>query len=228
MTDHTELRDRIRRAVYERLAHGPSAPDVLDPIADAAMSVIAPERDEARAQIERLTNALTNARAVSDDRIADREAALRDIMRERDEARAERAALWDLLKRKTRESRTWRRRASTAIADAVEQTARDMQRCGQLRHDLAEARAELDRLRAAAAQVRRHWLSQWPSSRHAVRDVSPPLHDAIDTLAARSQAAADNTCTRPLVDRVQVFYGDDEVSEVIEAPRAQRPTEETR
>lgn len=92
-----------------------------------------------------------------------------------------------------------------------------------------EARAENERLRAAATEVRRHWLSQWPSGRLAVRDVSPPLHDAIDTLAARSQAAADRTCTRPLVDRVQVFYDDDEVSEVIEAPRAQtHPTEETR
>lgn len=107
MSDHTDLRDRIRRAVYERLAHGPSAPDVLDPIADAAMSVIAPVLDRERAlkdemadtdriaidylrgEVERLTHTLTNARAVSDDRIADREAALRDIMRERDEARAE-------------------------------------------------------------------------------------------------------------------------------------------
>lgn len=62
------------------------------------------------------------------------------------------AALWDLLKRQTRISRVWRRRATTAIADAVEQTARDMQRAGQLRHERDEARAEVERLRDALSE----------------------------------------------------------------------------
>lgn len=50
--DHSvdELRDRIRLAVYRRLAHGPEAANVLDPIADAALSVVGPELERARYQ----------------------------------------------------------------------------------------------------------------------------------------------------------------------------------
>lgn len=93
---------------------------------------------------------------------------VRDLVRERDNARAERdeahgsadeyyalaetaatqrAALWHLLRKQTRQMRIWRRRANTAITEAVEQTARDMQRAGQLRRELNEARARIDKAR---------------------------------------------------------------------------------
>ena len=63
-------------------------------------------------------------------------------------AAAQRAALWHLLRKQTRAVRTWRRRANEAIAEAVEQTARDMKRSARLRAELDDARAELKRLRA--------------------------------------------------------------------------------
>ena len=87
----------------------------------------------------------TGRRAVDLDRAADIAHA------EVERLTAERAALWHLLRKQTRRMRTWRRRANEAIADAVEDAGRYMQRARQLRRELDEARAEVERLREPAS-----------------------------------------------------------------------------
>lgn len=117
---------------------------------------------------------------------------LEEAHAEIDRLRAERAALWDLLKRQTRRVQRWRRWTMDANTEITRLRDLGQQLCAAIGVPDAvepidwarDMRAQLERLRAAATEVRRHWLDQWPSGRLAVRDVSPPLHDAIDTLTA--------------------------------------------
>lgn len=74
------------------------------------------------AEVEQLRDALTNARAVSADRIADRDKIARDVMRERDEATA-------------------------ALVAASERRDYFEARCEQMERDHAETVAEVERLR---------------------------------------------------------------------------------
>lgn len=124
--------------------------------ADAVLRVVDPllrERDEALSELTRwqsMFGSVDTAQALLDGREAiaaelrDRaERAEAEVRRhidagQRDDEKitaltAERAALWHLLRKQTRQMRIWRRRANTAITEAVEQTVRDMQRAGQLR-----------------------------------------------------------------------------------------------
>lgn len=144
--------------------------------ADAVLRVVDPllrERDEALSELTRwqsMFGSVDTAQALLDGREAiaaelrDRaERAEAEVRRhidagQRDDEKntaltAERAALWHLLRKQTRQMRIWRRRANTAITEAVEQTVRDMQRAGQLRRERDEARAEVDRLRSRIADA---------------------------------------------------------------------------
>jgi hypothetical protein len=133
--------------------------------ADAVLRVVDPllrERDEALSELTRwqsMFGSVDTAQALLDgreaiaaelrDRAERAEAEVRHHIDagQRDDEKitaltAERAALWHLLRKQTRQMRIWRRRANTAITEAVEQTVRDMQRAGQLRRERDEARAE--------------------------------------------------------------------------------------
>lgn len=122
---------------------------------------------------------------------------------------AERAALWHLLRKQTRQMRIWRRRANTAITEAVEQTARDMQRAGQLRRERDEARhlakTALLRIGEALRLCDPHPLRH-PDTQRAIRAaLSEPAADACPVcgrstghkLSCRFQNRRDATDTTP-------------------------------
>jgi chromosome segregation ATPase len=73
-----EMRARLRGELAA------AVPTLLAALAEAQR-----ERDECGDELQRLTGALTNARAVASDRIADRDKICRDVMAERDAARAD-------------------------------------------------------------------------------------------------------------------------------------------
>jgi len=114
----------------------------------------------------------TGHRAVDLDRAADIAHA------EVERLTAERAALWHLLRKQARKVRTWRRRANTAVTEAVEQTARDMQRAGQLRREHDEARAEVDRLRSRIADA--HKVADRLQNNYLLPIMADALRDALD------------------------------------------------
>lgn len=114
----------------------------------------------------------TGRRAVDLDRAADIAHA------EVERLTAERAALWHLLRKQARKVRTWRRRANTAVTEAVEQTARDMQRAGQLRREHDEARAEVDRLRSRIADA--HKVADRLQNNYVLPIMADALRDALD------------------------------------------------